>query len=453
MSRDVRGKQWMRIVGTITLPSMTCSSLDLPRLVAKFFACLLALVGSVFSSFAYSPGDLVRASKKDTLNFFGEPLLGVPKGQEFTVLKHQQGSGIVYLAFVQKEGAVVAVTLPESSVEAVPMDGWTLTLRGAQFFREQRFDDAKKLLMEAGKDPSYRRLTQRMIASIDAVGAAARFVMNALAEFHSSGGSDLAKVKLTNAQQSFASCSLKIREVTAEIDSLGYTSLSYSLDEGLDRLALKALPAAVNPGQVSLPPSKLEKENLAARASKAAFSVVRCRQAVAVRRLMEASQYISEGLAAEPARPELKAMQVKVVEDIKDAEGRCDAAQENRKRNLSQALLSLERAVKLCADHPMVLKLRDEMSGALEAKTAPPVTKEFIAAAKSSASESALVEGHRLYTNRCSQCHDLEMLDSRSVGGWKDEVAGMAGRAKIDAAQQASIVQYITAALSVVKGN
>jgi predicted secreted protein len=64
-----------------------------------------------------------------------------------------------------------------------------------------------------------------------------------------------------------------------------------------------------------------------------------------------------------------------------------------------------------------------------------------------------LVEGHRLYTTRCSQCHDLEMLDSRSAGGWKDEVAGMAGRAKIDTTQQATIVQYITAALAVVKKN
>lgn len=443
----------MRITKTITLPSMTCSSHHLPSFAAKFFTWLLVVTASGLSSFAYSPGDLVRASKKDTLNFFGEPLLSAPKGQEFTVLKHQQGSGVVYLAFVQKEGAVVAVTLPEASVEAVPMDAWVLTLRGAQFFRDHRFDDARKLLMEAAKDASYRRLAQKMIASIDAVGAAARPAMQALGEFQSSGGSEVAKVKLTNAQQSFASCSLKIREVSADLDGLGYTSLSYALDEGLDRLAVKALPSAANPGQVSLPPSKLEKENLAARASKAAFSVVRCRQAIAVRRLMEASQYISDGLAAEPARPELKAMQLKVLEDIKDAEGRCDAAQENRKRNLGQALLSLERAVKLCADHPMVLKLRDEMSGALEAKTAPPVTKEFVAAAKSSAPESSLVEGHRLYTTRCSQCHDLEMLDSRSAGSWKDEVAGMAGRAKIDAAQQASIVQYIAAALSVVKAH
>ena len=432
---------------------MTCSSHYLQRFVSKLFSWLLVSTASIFSSFAYSPGDLVRASKKDTLNFFGEPLLGVPKGQEFTVLKHQQGSGVVYLAFVQKEGAVVAVTLPEGSLEAVPSDAWMLTLRGAQFFREHRFDDSKKLLMEAAKDAPYRRLAQRMIASIDAVGSALRPLMQALGEFQSSGGGEAARGKLTNAQQSFASSALKVREVTAELDGLGYTSLSYAMDEGLDRLALKALPTAANPGHVSLPPSKLEKESLAARASKAAFSVVRCRQAIAVRRLMEASHYISEGLVAEPARPELKAMQVKVLEDIKDAEGRCDAAQENRKRNLGQALLSLERAVKLCADHPMVLKLRDEMSGVLEAKTAPPVTKEFVAAAKSSAPESALVEGHRLYTTRCAQCHDLEMLDSRSAGGWKDEVAGMAGRAKIDAAQQATIVQYIAAALSVVKAN
>jgi hypothetical protein len=398
---------------------------------------------------------LVRTTKKDTLVFMGEPLLGAPKGQEFTVLKHQAGSGVIYLAFIQKEGAVVAVTLPENSVESVPMEGWTVMLRGVQLFRDQRIDDARKVLAEAAKDPAYRSLAQKIVPSIESVATAARPALQALGEFQSGGqsggGNELAKLKLTSAQQTFASATQKSKDVAAELDTMGYTSLAFALEEGLDRLTLKIAPSVA--ALVPMPASKPTKADLEARAKTAAFSVVRCRQAVAVRRLMEASQYIADGLAAEPARPELKAMQKIVVEDIKDAEGRCDAAQEHQKRNLGQALLALERAVKLCADHPRVAKLRDEMSGALEQKTAPPVTKEFIAASKSATPEPMLVEGHRLYTTRCSQCHDLEMLDSRSAGGWKDEVAGMAGRAKIDATQQATIVQYITAALAVVKKN
>lgn len=421
----------------------------------KFTAALLSMLFLTGRLAAYSPGDLVRTTKKDTLVFMGEPLLGAPKGQEFTVLKHQAGSGVIYLAFIQKEGAVVAVTLPENSVEAVPPEGWTLMLRGVQLFRDQRIDDARKVLAEAAKDPAYRALAQKIVQSIESVATAVRPALQALGEFQSGGqsggGNDLAKLKLTSAQQTFASATQKSKEVAAELDTMGYTSLAFALEEGLDRLTLKVAPSGA--ALVQMPASKPSKADLEARAKTAAFSVVRCRQAVAVRRLMEASQYIADGLAAEPARPELKAMQKSVVEDIKDSEGRCDAAQEHQKRNLGQALLALERAVKLCADHPRVAKLRDEMSGALEQKTAPPVTKEFIAAAKSATPEPMLVEGHRLYTTRCSQCHDLEMLDSRTAGGWRDEVAGMAGRAKIDATQQATIVQYITAALTVVKKN
>jgi hypothetical protein len=44
------------------------------------------------------------------------------------------------------------------------------------------------------------------------------------------------------------------------------------------------------------------------------------------------------------------------------------------------------------------------------------------------------------------------MLDSRTVGNWKSEVAGMARRAKVDDAQQNVIMEYLTAAHSVVGG-
>jgi hypothetical protein len=166
--------------------------------------------------------------------------------------------------------------------------------------------------------------------------------------------------------------------------------------------------------------------------------------------MVEARGYIETGLKAEPARPELKAMLLKVEEDIKDAENRGDSAESNRRRNLGQALLALERGLKLCADHPRLLTLREEMSGALEERTAPPVNAEFMAAAKPAAPAERLEQGRQLYTTRCTQCHDLEMLDSRTVGNWKSEVAGMARRAKVDDAQQNVIMEYLTAAHSVV---
>jgi hypothetical protein len=166
--------------------------------------------------------------------------------------------------------------------------------------------------------------------------------------------------------------------------------------------------------------------------------------------MVEASAYIEEGLKAEPARPELKAMQSKVKEEIRDAEDRYKAAQSARKLNIPQALLALERGLKTCADLPQLLKLREELSGVLEEKTAPPVTPAFLTVAKAKVAAPILEEGRKLYMTRCNQCHELEMLDSRSESGWKSEVSSMARRAKIDQSQQDVIVQYLAAARTVV---
>lgn len=365
--------------------------------------------------------------------FKGEPFLAGPKGQEFTVLKHEVAKGQVYLAFVQKEGEVIAVTLPDAALELVPPDGWALWLRGTQAFRDQRFDEARKLLARAVQDPGFKTVASGVALRIEAVMQAAGGAMQ------SKGGP---------AQKVFLDAVALGRDTAAEVFQKGYTSVAQALEEGLDRLA-----ARVGAQKEEVPPSKLPREELASRAAQAAFSVVRCRQAMAVKRMIEARGYIETGLKAEPARPELKAMALKVEEEIKDAENRGDAAENNRRRNLGQALLALERGLKLCADHPRLLKLREDMSGALEERTAPPVTPEFLAVAKPSAPVERLEQGRQLYTTRCTQCHDLEMLDSRTIGNWKSEVAGMARRAKVDDAQQNVIMEYLAAAHVVVGGN
>jgi cytochrome c5 len=380
----------------------------------------------------YASGDLVRLARKETVMFKGEPFLAGPKGQEFTVLKHEPAKGLVYLAFVQKEGGVIAVTLPDAALELVPPDGWALLIRGTQAFRDQRFEDARKLLGRAAQDPVFKGIASGVALRIEGVMQAGG------AALQSKGGP---------AQKAFVEALSSGRETAAEVFQKGYTSVAQALEEGLDRLAARVLAQ-----KEDVPPSKLPREELANRASEAAFSVVRCRQAMAVRRMVEARGYIEAGLKAEPARPELKAMLLKVEEDIKDAENRGDSAESNRRRNLGQALLALERGLKLCSDHPRLLKLREEMSGALEERTAPPLTPAFLAAAKPAVPVERLEQGRQLYTTRCTQCHDLEMLDSRTVGNWKSEVAGMARRAKVDDAQQNVIMEYLTAAHAVVSG-
>jgi hypothetical protein len=418
-----------------------------------FVAILVGLAFPASHVFAFSPGDLLRTTKKETLHFLGEPFLAAPKGQEFILLEHAPAQKTVSLAFIQKEGGLIAVTLPDSSVEAVPLEGWGSLLRGVQLFHDLRFEDAKKLLVQGASDAAVRPLANRLIASTDALFQAAVPVHQILAQSRSGAGAspEAIRPRLEPAQTAFVGAMRKMHELVAELDKQGQTSLAFFLDEGSQRLALRLIPQGFPANGAEIPQPPYSRPDLAARASKSAFSAVRCRQAVAVRRMVEAAQYVEEGLKVEPARPDLLKMQGKIQEDIRDAEGRADAAEENRKRNLGQALLALERGLKYCADHPRLVKLREDMSGVLEQKTSPKVTPEFMAAAGASSNAKALEEGHRLYTTRCSQCHELEMLDSRSLSGWKNEVAGMAGRAKINAAQQSSILEYIAAALVAIK--
>lgn len=419
-------------------------------LAASRNACLAAPAPKQAAP-GFAGGDLVRLVRKETLQFKGEPFLAAPKGQEFSVFKHEPGRGVVFLAFVQKEGEVIAVTLPEDSLELVPPDGWAFLLKGSQAFREQRFDDSKRLLSKASQDAAYKDLSTSVMARIDSLANSAVQLLQVDGDQSLKGAPEVLMQRQAAAQKNFLDAAANAREMSLALYSRGFSSLAFAVDEGIDRLAARVF--ASKPGDApkpGAPPSKVPREELAAKARQAAFAVVRCRQAMAVRRMVEASSYVEEGLKAEPARPELKAMQTKVQEEIRDAEDRYNAALSNRKRNLPQALLALERGLKTCADLPSLLKLREELSGALEEKTAPPVSPAFLSAAKTSTPAAILEQGRTLYVSRCNQCHDLEMLDSRSPSAWKSEVSSMARRAKIDDAQQALIVQYLTAAHVVV---
>ena len=115
-------------------------------------------------------------------------------------------------------------------------------------------------------------------------------------------------------------------------------------------------------------------------------------------------------------------------------------------KGVIHALTALEMGLKLCADHPKLLALKKEMQSAFEERTAPPITEAFLRAAGPEVSAKAMEEGRKLYTSRCTECHDLELLDSRSVAAWRDAVGSMARRAKIDGAEQSRIVAYLAAA-------
>jgi mono/diheme cytochrome c family protein len=309
-------------------------------------------------------------------------------------------------------------------------DAWTDLLQGVTAFREQRYEDAKRLLLRAAKDPQHRALASSISSRVHGAIAAAGQAKEAQA---------------SAAKSAFLNTLGGLREVAEQLSKLGHYSLALPLDEAADRLAVQ-VPG--NAQLAGLPPSRLNREDLTNRVTVANRAIARCRQAAALHRLIEASRLIEEVTQVEPERPDLKALQAKVKRGIEDAEDSYKAADSMRRfeKGAIHALSALERGLKYCADHPKLLALRNEMEGLWEERTAPPVTAKLLAAAGAASSQKALEEGHQLYTTRCTECHDLELIDSRSVGGWRTAVSGMARRANLSDTQQARILDYLTAA-------
>jgi hypothetical protein len=164
--------------------------------------------------------------------------------------------------------------------------------------------------------------------------------------------------------------------------------------------------------------------------------------------MMEASKCIEDGLAAEPARPEWKALQARVEKEIRNAEESYEAANRMKRfeKGAIHALTALDRGLKYCADHPRLVALKQEMSSLFEERTSPRVTAALLKATGKEGAAAALEEGRSLYVNRCTECHELELLDSRTVSAWREAVSSMARRANLDGAQQARIVEYLTVA-------
>lgn len=377
--------------------------------VSLTFACALA---APTAPVIFAPGQLVRVSRGEMLQFEGKNFVGAAKGQEFPVLQQDLSRGLVVVPFYKKDGAPVAVTIPADAVEAAPHDGWLDLLGSIEAFRDQRYDVMRQLLTRAAQDEKYRALVAALAPRLQ--GAVASRSATALAT---------------------------LRETAAQLEKLGYLCLALDIDEGTDRL-----------GATSAPATKLDRAALSQKVATSTRAVARTRQAIAMRCLMNADEEIRAGLEAEPNRPELKAFQTKVQKDIEEAAQKCEDAERMRRfvKGTPHALTALEMGLKLCADHPKLIALKKDMASAFESQTAPPVDSAFMAVVKDGDAK-ALAEGHSLYTNRCTECHDLDLLDSRSMSSWERMVGNMSGRARIDSAQQASIVAYIAAAQKVVE--
>jgi hypothetical protein len=367
---------------------------------------------SLLAAETFAPGQLVRVTKGEMLQFEGKNLVGAAKGEEFPVLVQDATRGLVLVPYYKKDGGPIAVSIPAEALEAAPRDGWLDLLESFESFRDQRYDAARQLLARAAEDEKYRALAAALGPRLQgAIASRNAGALNVL------------------------------RETAAQLEKLGYSCLALALDEGVDRLGGSTAPA-----------TKLNRQDLTQRVTTSTRALARTRQAVAMRCLVNADEEIRAGLAAEPNRPELKAFQVKVEKDIAEAADKCADADRMRKfpKGTPHALTALEMGLKLCADHPQLIALKKEMASAFEESTAPPVDSAFMAAAKGGDAK-LLTEGHSLYTNRCTECHDLELIDSRSLSSWEKMVGSMSRRAGINEEQQARIVAYIAAAQKVVE--
>lgn len=367
---------------------------------------------------AFSVGDVVRLTKSETLLFKGENFAPATKGQEFSVLKVEPTQ--VYVGFVKEDGTLIAVTLPVEALEAAPPDQWADLLHGMEAFRDGRYDQSKKLLARAAQqDGAFKALAAALSTRVNGI------------------------IVASASRAAFGTALQGIRDTSEGLVKLGHQSLALALEEGADRLGAQVLGAA--PDSIAKP--KVDRDDLSKRVSKSTRAVALCRQSFALHKLIQASKYIDDGLAAEPARPELKDFKTKADKLITDAEDYYRSANSMRRHvgGTVHALSALESGLKRCVDHPKLLELRKEMAEAFEGRTAPQLTSELLAAA-GGGDAKALEVGRKLYTDRCTECHDLELLDSRSVSSWQTKVAGMARRAHLDSAQEAKIMEYIAVA-------
>lgn len=347
----------------------------------------------------------MRLKRSETLMFQGKDFVSAPKEEEFAVFKHDAIKHVLYVGYYKDDGTLIAVTAPAEAFEPSPANAWTDLLRGVEAFRDLRTEEARRWLARAAQDESQRAVATTIASRITAAVASPAAGLAAL------------------------------RDTAAQLAQGGQLCIALPLDEGADRLR-------------ATPPSKLDRADLSKRVATSTRALGRCRQAIAAHKLTAAKKLIDEGLQAEPGRFELKALAEKVDKDMAEADEHHKNA--NRMRQVPKgtihALTAIEMGLKLCVDHPKLRALKTEMQSAFEERTSPPVTAALVAAAGSGASKEALTDGRKIYTTRCTECHDLELLDSRSMTAWRTIVGGMARRAKIDEAQQQRIIDYITVA-------
>jgi len=376
-------------------------------------------------------GDPVRATRSEMLLFQGKNLAGAAKGQEFTLLKHDAAKKQVFVSFMKDDGTLVAATLPDEAVEPGVVRATSVLVRGVEAFRDQRYDEAKRLLTRASQTKEDKQ--QAALA-----GALFTRVNGAIGSASLARTSPAAKQAATTTLQT-------LRDTAEGLAKAGMTRLALALDEGTDRLGAQV------PG-LTVPATKVDRADLTKRAAISQRETMLARQSFALKQLVAASKHVAAGLEAEPAHDELKAMQPLVQKDLEEADTLCKTAKKMQRQpnGAVHALSAIDDGLKLCTDHTDLRELRKTLAAAFEEKTSPQVTPAFVSIAKAGTSAPMLEEGRKLYTVRCTECHDLEMLDGRTLTSLSGMVGSMSRRAGLSDAEKTRILDYIAAAKTVV---
>ena len=392
-------------------------------------AMLSALSGvSHGAATALVVGDPVRVTRSEMLLFQGKNLAGAAKGQEFTLLKHDAAKKQVFVSFMKDDGTLVAATLPDEAVEPGVVRATSDLVRGVEAFRDQRYDEAKRLLTRAALDKQHAALAGALFTRVNGAFGSASLART----------SPAAKQAATTTLQT-------LRDTAEGLAKAGMTRLALALDEGTDRLGAQV------PG-LTVPATKVDRADLTKRAAISQRETMLARQSFALKQLVAASKHVAAGLEAEPAHDELKAMQPLVQKDLEEADTLCKTAKKMQRQpnGAVHALSAIDDGLKLCTDHADLRELRKTLAAAFEEKTSPQVTPAFVSIAKAGTSAPMLEEGRKLYTVRCTECHDLEMLDGRTLTSLSGMVGSMSRRAGLSDAEKTRILDYIAAAKTVV---
>ena len=392
-------------------------------------AMLSALSGVLHgAATALVVGDPVRVTRSEMLLFQGKNLAGAAKGQEFTLLKHDAAKKQVFVSFMKDDGTLVAATLPDEAVEPGVVRATSDLVRGVEAFRDQRYDEAKRLLTRAALDKQQAALAGALFTRVNGAFGSASLART----------SPAAKQAATTTLQT-------LRDTAEGLAKAGMTRLALALDEGTDRLGAQV------PG-LTVPATKVDRAVLTKRAAISQRETMLARQSFALKQLVAASKHVAAGLEAEPAHDELKAMQPLVQKDLEEADTLCKTAKKMQRQpnGAVHALSAIDDGLKLCTDHADLRELRKTLAAAFEEKTSPQVTPAFVSIAKAGTSAPMLDEGRKLYKVRCTECHDLEMLDGRTLTSLSGMVGSMSRRAGLSDAEKTRILDYIAAAKTVV---